>query len=202
MLTYKRSLQRIKTLLISVLAVSLASCSNGAEINNSPTDSASLPPASSISSSSPEATASPSSVAIPGVSSIGEINFKAASRNSLNGVLDAINGSTATTIEVPKATPITASGWAVQSDDGTPSDTVIITHGDNNSLVAVAPVNLARQDVAKALKNPAYNNSGWSVTFNSSTLPAGKVVLKAWAYDSKGKEANQLSSTREVVVLE
>lgn len=117
MLTYKRSLHRLKTLVISVLAVSLASCSNGAEINNSPTDSASLPPASSISSSSPEATDSPSSIAIPGVSSIGEINFKSASRNSINGVLDAINGSTETTIEVPKATPITATGWAIQNDE-------------------------------------------------------------------------------------
>jgi len=74
---------------------------------------------------------------------------------------------------------------------------VIITYGDNNSLVAVAP-NLDRPDIVKLLKNPAYNKSGWSTTFNS--LPtAGKVALKAWAYNSASKKLP--TETHEVVVL-
>jgi hypothetical protein len=37
-------------------------------------------------------------------------------------------------------------------------------------------------------------------TFNSSTLPADKVVLLAWAYNSARKEATQLNSKHEVVL--
>jgi hypothetical protein len=67
--------------------------------------------------------------------------------------------------------------------------------------VAVAPVNWERPDVVKLLNNPAYKNSGWGVTFNSSTLSAGKVVLKAWAYNCALKEAIQLNYTPTIEVL-
>lgn len=202
MLIYKKSFHQIKTLFVSGLLVSLASCTAGTEISNSPTNSASSPqtPTPTPSPSASQTTASPASLTIPGVNNITEVNFKTPSGNSPNGVFDTINGSTRPTIQVSKATPLTATGWAVIPGEKKTADRVILTYGDNNSLVAVAPVNLERIDVVKALNNPAYLKSGWIVTFNSSTLPTEQVVFKAWAYDSARKEATQLTSTHEVVI--
>lgn len=200
MLQRTKNFHHTKALLISVIAMSLAACA-GTEVTNTPTDSASSAP-SLASSSSPETT-TPSSVTIPGVSNVKEINFKAPSGNGINGYFDTVNGATTTTfVEVPKAAPLTTKGWAFLADEGRLPDSVLITYGNDNSLVAVAPINLERSDVAKFLKNPAYKNSGWNVTFNSSALPAGKVVLKAWAYNSARKEATQLNPPHEVTLLE
>lgn len=193
-------LHRTKTLIISAIAVSLAACSPNSETTSSPTESA-IPPSSPASSSSPQPANSPASVAIPGVNSIEEVTFKPASKN-LSGFIDAINRSNAPRIEVRKATPINVTGWAILADQGRVPDNVIITYGEDNSLVAVAPVNLVRPDVVKTLKNPAYERSGWNTTFNSSTLPTNSGVLKAWVYNSATKEATQLTPTRQVVVIE
>lgn len=144
-------------------------------------------------SSPPQITDSLASTAITEVNNISKIKFKVASKNTLNGCLDKINGSNVTESEVSSATPITASGWAILPEEGRPADRVIITYGRKNSLVGVAPVNLERLDVVVALDNPAYRNCGWSITLNSSSLPAGKVVLKAWAYNAVRKEATQLN---------
>lgn len=199
MLTSKKGFHQLKNLMILVLAVSLASCSDGTEINNTPPDSASTPPASSVSSASSQTTDSPATVTIPGVKDIGEITFRPASPNT-TGFFDSINGSNASRANVPKTTPVTAIGWAVLTKEGKTPDNVIVTSGNNNSLVAVAPVNLNRPDIVKALKNPDYKNSGWSATFDSSTLPSGPVVLRAWAYNAANKEATPLSKSFEVVV--
>lgn len=194
-----KSFVQIKALVIAVITVLLAACT-APETSTVPTDSA-TPPSSLASSSSPEPTSSNSatSLVIPGANDVSEISFKAAPDDS-SGFFDTVNNSTASRIEVPKATPVTVTGWAVLSNNKLP-DRVIITAGDNNSVVAVTPVTLKRLDVSKALKNPAYENSGWSVTFNSSALPAEPVVLKAWAYNSANKEATQVPPTHEVVVL-
>lgn len=189
-----------KTLVVSVLAISLGACSPATETTTTPPDSVTAP--TSVATSSPQTTTSPPSVAIPGVNDVGEINFKPASPNSASGFFDAVNNSSATKVEVSNTTPIVARGWAILPAAGRPPDSVIITSGDSNSLVAVAPVNLARPDVVRILKNPAYRNSGWSVTFNPSTLPTDQAVLKAWAYNSASKEATQLRLTHEVVVLD
>lgn len=141
-------------------------------------------------------------LAIPKITNIGEINFKPVVGSSPNGFFEQVNGSSAKTIEVQKANIVNAGGWAILVNEGKPADKVIVTHGENNSVIAVASVvNSERPDVAKALQNNAYFQSGWSVTFNSSILPAGKVVLKAWAYNAARKEATQLNNSFEVVVL-
>jgi hypothetical protein len=195
MLQRPKTSVRTKTIVIAVLAVSLAACSPSPDSQS--TDS----PASPASSPSPQQTDLSANISIPGVDNVKEINFKAATKNSPNGYFDVVNGSTAPSQEVSSSKPVTVSGWALLPKEGRQADMVIITYGDNNSLVAVAPVNLDRPDIVKLLKNPAYNKSGWSTTFNPSTLPAGKVVLKAWAYNSASKEATQLNPTHEVVVL-
>lgn len=160
------------------------------------------PPTYSDTLSSSQITDSPASVAIPGVNKIGEIKIKTGSKSFFSGFFDGINGYSATKIEVPKVTPLTVRGWAILADEGRAADKVIITYGKNNSLVAVAPVNLERSDVTEAFSNPAYENCGWSITLNPFTLPAGKVELKAWAYNAARKEASQLNSAHEVIVLE
>lgn len=58
-----------------------------------------------------------------------------------------------------------------------------------------------RQDLVKGFKKPNYKNSGWNTTFGASTLPAGKTVLKAWAFNSDTKEAMQLGRPHEVTIL-
>lgn len=197
-----KNFHHTKTLLISVMAISLAACSTDTEVTNTPTDSASSAP-SLASSASTETTSSSSNIAIPGVNNVSEISFKAPSGNGINGYFDTVNGATATTpVEVSKAAPLTTKGWAFLANESRPADSVLITYGNNNSLVAVAPINLERSDVAKFLKNPAYKNSGWSTTFNSSGLPTGKVVFKAWAYNSTSKEATQLNPIHEVTLID
>lgn len=183
---------------ISVLASIITACA-GPETTSTLNEPAS-PPVADSTISTPQATESVTKVSVPGVN-VEEINFKPAPEKSSIGHFDAVNGSSAPKIEVPKVSLLTATGWAISSEAGKLPDNIIITHGDNNSLVAVAPVNVERLDVEKALKNPAYKNSGWSATFDSSTLPDQEVVLKAWAYNSATKEATQLNSTYEVVVL-
>lgn len=200
MLQHIKSFHHTKKILISLLAISLASCSTGSE-TSSPTDVTISPSVSSPISSSPQATASPVSVAIPGIKDIGEINFKTPVKNSPTGFFDAVNDSNAAKVEISKATPITLRGWAFLPDKGKVADSVIITSGNNNSLIAVAPVNMVRPDVVQVLKNPAYRNSGWRITLDPSTLPSDRVVLKAWAFNSATKEATQLTPTHEVVVL-
>lgn len=202
MIKRTRSFHQTKTLVSLAIAVSLAACSAGTETNNSPTTSASLPPIDSASSSSPQTTTSPASITIPGVADVKEINFKAA-QNSANGFFNGVpDGPSGPKVEVPKATPFNTSGWAIISNEGRPADMVILTYGDTNSVVAVAPVNLQRPDVVKTLKNSAYQNSGWSTTVNPSALPDDRVVLKAWAYNSASKEATQLNNSLQVVLLE
>ena len=195
MLQHKRI--RFTNFGISVLAVLITACSGtDTTTSNEPAS----PPVADPTMSSPQATDSVAKVTIPGVSNVEEINFKPAPEKGSIGHFDTINGSSAPRIEVPKVTLLTATGLAIAPEAGKLPDSIIITHGDNNSLVAVAPVNVERPDVEKALKNPAYKNSGWSATFDASTLPNEEVVLKAWAYNSTTKEATQLNATYEVVL--
>lgn len=211
-----QSLHPLKTLLISAIAISLAAC-NSTESTNTPNDSAGSPtfnsaspnesagsPVAASTSSSPQPTESSTSVAIPGANNIKEIveeiNFKAAPKNLPNGRFDGLNNSSASKLEVTQATPVTARGWAILADESKLPDNVIITYGDNNSIAAVVPVNVERPDVAKVLKNPAYIKSGWSAIVNPNDLPAGEVVLKAWAYNSARKQATQLDSTYQLII--
>lgn len=121
-----------------------------------------------------------------------EIKFNAAPK-TLNGCFDSIDGVNPTAIEVPKTTPVIARGWAILPDEKKTADCVIITHGKNRQLVAVALVNSERPDVAQAFSNPAYQKSGWSATLNLTNFPGGKIQLQAWAYNAARHEATLLS---------
>ncbi|OKH25341.1 hypothetical protein [Chroogloeocystis siderophila] len=156
-------------------------------------------PANQTTTTPPQTTELPAGVSIPGVTNVGEINFRTTSTGA-QGFFDGVNGSNAPRIEVSGTEPINVYGWAILTNKGRPADNVIITYGDNNAVVAVAPVNVERPDVAKVLNNSAFANSGWNINFDASTLPEGSLMLKAWAYDSEAREATQLTTTREVVI--
>ncbi|MFB2921844.1 hypothetical protein ACE1CB_25685 [Aerosakkonema sp. BLCC-F2] len=186
--------------LISVLAVSLAACSGNSESasNTTSPDNSSSASAPTAASPAVEKTSSTVSVSTTQIKNVSEVKFKAPTPGSLYGVLDVINDSSAPTHKISKSTPIKVSGWAVLANKSKVADSVIITQADNKKVLAVAPVNIGRPDVAKALNNPAYKNSGWTATINPSTLPTGKVVIQAWSYDSATKEATQLSRNHEI----
>jgi len=127
---------------------------------------------------------------------IAKINFRSDAENSLNGAFDGINGNIITTINVPEIGSVTATGWAVLADENRVADRVIITYGKNHSILAIVPVDLERPDVALALNNPAYRNCGWMTRLDPANLPAGKIPLKAWAYNAATQEAILLQSPK------
>jgi len=189
---------------ISGLAILVAACSDGGSKNaTNPT----TPPATDASAkvttnaSSGQKPVVEASVIIPGVKSTSEVTFKTPPPNALYGFCDAVNDSGTLTHNVKKTDAVKLSGWAIIGDKGKPADRVIITLPDNQ-VVAVAPVNLARPDVVNTIKNPALKTSGWVTTFKGSTLPTGKVILKAYAYDTATKTATQLRNNQELTVSE
>lgn len=186
----------IKTLVITALVVSLNACSNDSE--NTASSENNTSPVSSTVSPSAQPTDLPANVSIPGVKSVEEIKFRFIPGNTNIGYFDTVNGSTALSHSVSKSAPIRVSGWAILPQERRVPEMVIITYGDNNSVVAVAPVNLNRQDIAKLFKYPAYKDCGWSATLDASALPSEGRVFKAWAYNSATKEAIQLNQTHEV----
>lgn len=189
---------------ISALAVSLAACSGNSESASNPTSPDSSSPAAAPSTAAPavDRTSSTVSVSSPELKNVSEVKFKTPTAGALYGVFDVVNESSASSHKVSKATPVKLSGWAVLANKGKTADSVIITQADNKKVLAVATVNVSRPDVAKALNNPAYKSAGWNATINPSNLPAGKVVIQAWAYDSASKEATQLSRNHELDVAD
>ena len=198
-------LQRAKFFgVISVVAVSLAACSGNSQ-SASTTSPDNTSPAVTTSSSSVDAGKGSSTATASNPQekiNSSEVKFKPAPANTIYGVFDIVNGSSAPAHKVSKSKPIAIAGWATLPNKSKSADRVIITLADNKTVVAIAPVNTAREDVAKTMKNPAYKNSGWNATIAPSTLPTGKVVLKAWAYDSATKEATQLGRTHDLDVAE
>lgn len=189
---------------ISVLAVSLAACSGNSQ-SASTTSPDNTSPAVTTSSSSVDAGTSSSAPTGSNPQekiNPSEVKFKPAPPNTLYGVFDVVNGSNAPAHKVSQSKPTAIAGWATLPNKGKPADRVIITLADNKTVVAVTPVNSVRDDVAKTMKNPAFKNSGWNATIAPSTLPTGKVALKAWAYDSVTKEATQLGGIHNLDVAQ
>ena len=193
---------------ISVLALSLAACAGNSDTAKDSTtspDNTSETAAKTAVSPVVNKTSTPAngkSVAIPGVKNISQVKFKAPPTNKPlgAGVFDVVNNSNKQNHKVSKSQAVTVGGWAIIPNKNKPANNVIITLGDNKTVVAVASVNALRDDVAKTLKNPALKNSGWNTQIAPSTLPTGKVVLKAYAYDSGTKEAIQLNGNHNLEV--
>jgi hypothetical protein len=96
---------------------------------------------------------------------------------------------------VPSGADLNASGWAVFPTESRPADAVFLTWDrfDNDPIIfAVGGVGESRGDVATVLHNEGFTLSGWSATSPLSSLPAGRVRIRAWAFDVKTCKAAQL----------
>lgn len=184
------------TLTFPIFLASLVACNpspEGSKVNTSPTASP-----SSEAPTSPNTQTTTSNVSIPGVQNYTEIIFKQPQKNSSNGFFEAVNDSPELERELPKTKPFRVSGWAVNADFTQPADLVIITMGDDNTPIAIAPLTIDRPDITKGFKKNALAKSGWSATIDPISLPNNSVILKAWSYDPAAKEAIQLSQEHKL----
>lgn len=78
-------------------------------------------------------------------------------------------------------------GWAILPNTGNPAHCVMLSYNDPERgpiAFRMADEIYEREDVAAVLKNPAAEASGWKCHFDRSILPAGDILLTAWAVDA------------------
>lgn len=190
---------------VSALAILVAACSDNTQSATNTTSPPAADPAANVSTSAPagQPIATPAiNISSLGVKDVSEINFQTPSPNVINGFVDAVNNSGTIKHNVSKTGTVKFTGWAIIPEKNKAAEKVILTLPTNNQIVAIANVNTARPDVAKAIKSENYKNSGWTTSFAASSLPPGRVVLKAWAYDPATKTATQLKNLHELTVSE
>jgi hypothetical protein len=191
--------------LISGLAILVAACSDNTQSATNPATPPAADTAANVSTTAPAAqqpTTTTISIASLGVQDISEIKFQTPPPTVLNGFFDAVNDSGLQKHNVNKTGTIKLSGWAILPEKAKPAEKVIITLPNSNQVVAIANVNSARPDVVKAIKSENYKNTGWTTSIKGDTLPTGRVLLRAWAYDPATKTATQLRNTHELTVSE
>ena len=77
---------------------------------------------------------------------------------------------------------VTASGWAADWEDGTtPTHVTVSVDG---KVAGTVTASNPRPDVAAYFANPAFANTGWSLTLNISGLSLGSHTVTAMATDS------------------
>jgi len=95
----------------------------------------------------------------------------------------AVNASDRTTT-IPQNGTLAASGWAADQEDGSPVARVEVRI--DGTTVGTATLGVSRPDVANALGDARYTNSGWRLTYNIGTLVVGTHTVTAVAFDSAG----------------
>lgn len=187
-------IKNIKSIIASTILISLTACVTSAP----PTTQSNTP----TNSTEPTTTASPSPTATTEpTAAIEGIIFKDPVKDQLNGYIDSLNNTNTATQTIEPSKAIQLAGWAIAPDQSKPADSVLITYGDNNTVVTTIPVGITRPDVAKALKNPALEKSGWVAQIDPATLNLGeeKARIKAWSFNSPTKEAYPLGNSFEIV---
>jgi phospholipase C len=100
------------------------------------------------------------------------------------GYLDhACGGATGTDV-VYQSDVLSVSGWAADWNDNGPAKSISVLI--DGSAVGNATLAGARPDVAAAYGNPAWMQSGWSLSFSASSLSLGTHTVTALAADSIG----------------
>ncbi len=194
-LSISRTMKTLKTLILSLAVISLAACTS---TTSTPDATNPAPTEQTATTTEASPTESPSVASSPAPTSPSEFNpaevsFKVAPKEGQIGFIDTINGSNKLEQTVAKNTPLTLSGWAVVPNSGKPADLIIITTADKQ-VIATAPVNVDRPDVAKALKKDELKKSGWNVKIDPAQITTEQVSLIAWAYDASTKEALPLNN--------
>lgn len=190
---------------VSGLAILVAACSDGTQSATNTSSPPAADTAANVSTTAPAgqpAASAATDISSLGVKDVSEIKFQTPSPNVINGFVDAVNNSGTIKHNVSKTGTVKFTGWAIVPEKTKAAEKVILTLPTNNQIVAIANVNTARPDVAKAIKSENYKNSGWTTSFAASSLPTGRIVLKAWAYDPATKTATQLKNLHELTVSE
>jgi hypothetical protein len=98
------------------------------------------------------------------------------------GSVDSALDATTHSITVAHGDKLQVKGWAVDPQDGAPvSQVQILIDG---APVGTATLGQPRPDVAAALNNPAYLNSGWTFNYAASGLSLGSHTVTVIALDS------------------
>lgn len=192
-------IRKTKFIIASAFLIALTACGGTTTQTSTPTNS---PEATSPSpTETPQATTpSPTETTGTTTASTDGITFKEPVKDKLNGYIDSLNNSNKPSQTIEAGKPIQLSGWAVTPDQSKPADSVLITYGDNNTVATTIPVTISRPDVAKSLKNPALEKSGWTAKLDPATLNLGGTDrIRAWSFNSQTKEAFPLGNSYEIV---
>lgn len=93
--------------------------------------------------------------------------------------LDAINGVITKSATIAKVEPMTIGGWAVDDTTGTtPKPVIIRLTAGSQVFYAETSDRVSRPDVAKALNNPAFEQSGFNLTATLEAVPPGQYTLE------------------------
>ncbi len=112
------------------------------------------------------------------------------------GSVESAFDATTHSVTVAQADNLQVKGWAVDPQDTAPvSQVQILIDG---TPAGTATLGQSRSDVATALNNPTYLNSGWTFTEPASGLSLGAHTITAIAYDSLGQSAT--IGTKQIIV--
>lgn len=177
--------QPTRLVILAAIAASLAACGRNFDTSDQVVTPATPTPVTATTNIS---------VSSLGVENISDITFMPTvpGQISANGYFDVINNSNDLQHAVPKTGDLRLAGWAAIGSKQIPAEQVIITQGEQNEVIAIAPVSVARPDLIQF--SPNYKNAGWEATLEAAKLPSDTVVLKAWAYDDSQKMAFQLNN--------
>jgi peptidoglycan/LPS O-acetylase OafA/YrhL len=121
-------------------------------------------------------------------------------RFAVERVNAALIGPTPGTISVPRGTPITVQGWAVDVPRQQPAGAVILSI--DNVLDVASVYGNARPDVAQALGNDAYRPTGFTGTIPTDRLTLGRHLLVLKIVTSDGHEYYQPAFAIEIEIVE
>lgn len=103
------------------------------------------------------------------------------------GYIDSAWSANGQQQSLPQGGLLQVQGWAVDQEDGSPiAQVVLLIDGAPSGQ---ATLGLSRPDVANVFGNPAWTNSGWTLTVPTTNLSVGKHVATARLYDSSGNSS-------------
>ncbi len=83
-------------------------------------------------------------------------------------------------------------GWSLLPGTNRPSDGVILTYDSDRGepiVFAVSHRHTNRSDVARTKQTPFGRWVGWEANFKAQDLPDRSVIIKAWAFDNRHRQA-------------
>ncbi|MFM6192603.1 hypothetical protein [Planktothrix sp.] len=115
----------------------------------------------------------------------------------LNGSIESIP-----TQAIHQQDDLLIGGWSILPQQSKPADAVYLSLGENNQLIAVGQVNIARPDVVQVLSNPKLEQSGWMIRVPTAILSPGNHQMKVWSYDSKTHQLTQIGKSFNLTILD